>query len=162
MNRSKFVWLCVAILGASATAQMSVSVPNDPESAAWVARVQSIPVSQLEKDLPDVNLQDWLSAEAGPDAKVGWGHTPPYMGLCWNNTMFSHCGCSSVDASVKTWDGRQFFVQIAVGYACAVPAFDAGMVAIRKGHAAFIRRLSDLPHVLWRNPDETRHIEGTR
>jgi hypothetical protein len=161
MNRLKFAWLCAVILGASATAQISGSVPTDPGLADWVARVQSIPVSQLEKGLPNVTLQDWLLAEAGPDAKVGWSYTPPRMGLCWGSKA-PNCDCSAVDAGVKTWDGREFFVQIRIGGACTVAAFDTGMVAIRNGHGVVIRRLSDIPRLLSRNPGETGHVEGTR
>jgi hypothetical protein len=165
MNR--FVILCLfgaSILGACSAAQVSVTTvqTDDPGLADLIAHVKDTPVSQLDKNLPDVGLLDWILAEAGPDAKIGWSYTPPYMGLCWNNTRYPHCACGAVDVAAKTWDGREFFVQIAAGSACTTPSFDSGMVAMRKRNAAFIRHLSDLPRLLWKDPGERRHIEDTR
>jgi len=153
MNARTFSWLCPIILGASGAAQISVSVPTDPEQRGQIESVEAIRASQLDKNLPDVILEDWLLAEAGPDAKIGWSYTPPYMGLCWNNTRYPHCACGAVDVGAKTWDGREFSVQIAIGGACGSPVFDTGMVSGgKKEGATFMRSLSDLPRLRWANP----------
>jgi len=159
MNRLKILWLCTVILGGSAAAQISVSVPRDPELADLVARVQCTRASQLEKELPGVSLSDWLLAEAGPDAKVAWSYLRPTV---WDEIADPYFGCALVSADATTWDGRSFFVSIATDGACSVPAFHSGIVTPSIKGGTSIRRLSELPRLLWKNPNKYHRTEAMR
>jgi hypothetical protein len=159
MNRLKILWLCTVILGGSAAAQIRVSVPRNPELADLVARVQDTRASQLDKDLPDVSLSDWLLAQAGPDAKVAWAYRPP---IVWDDIADPYYGCAFVSADATTWDGRSFFVSIATDGACSVPTFDSGIVVSSKKGGTSIHRLSELPRLLWKNPNKYHRTEAMR
>lgn len=154
-------FLCAIFLDATAAAQISVSVPTDPEVRDRVQRVQVIPASQLDKELPNVSLGDWLLAEAGPDAKIAWYSNLYDLGEL-NNTADPYRDCGFVYADTRTYDGREFLVKIATGGACKVPVFDMGWVALGEKEGARLRHLSDLPPLRWRNPTKTRRTEGTR
>jgi hypothetical protein len=160
MNALKISWLCPFILSMSAAAQISVSLPTDPEQRGYIERVMAIPVSQLDQNLPDVSLQDWLLAEAGPDAKIAW--YPESIITQLNDTGDPYRDCGLVYAYATTWDGREFFVKIGVGGTCGAPVFDMGgmMAASKKEGGALIRRLSDLPRLRWANPKKVSRTEG--
>jgi hypothetical protein len=153
--------LCLVALSALALAQTDASGAFDDRTSKFIGMVQDLPTSELDPKLPSIRFADWLLAEGGPDAKIEWSYTSGYMGLCWNNTAYPHCACDAVDADVRTWDGREFFVQIRIGGVCSVPVFDTGMMAVsKKEGAAFMHHLSDLPRLRWSNPRKTRLTEG--
>jgi hypothetical protein len=164
MNVLKILCLCPIILAASAAAQISVSVPTDETQADVVARVQATLASQLDEELPNIGLGEWLLEVTGPDAKVTWSYSQFRMGLCGMGRADHYCDCGSANAVAKTYYGRVFFVQIAVGGACSVPVFDTGMMAAvsKKEGGAFIYRLSDLPRRRWQNSRSSQRSEGMK
>jgi hypothetical protein len=162
MNRLQLVFVSAAILAGSTAAQIRISVPTDPDLADRIARIQVFPASLLEKELPDVSLGEWLLEEAGPDARIWWSDSPPYTGLCRNNTADLSCACGTVSADVRTWDGRTYAVSIAAGGAGSVPTCASGIVASSTYGSTRIRELHDLPRLLWKDPRKRRPNEAMK
>jgi hypothetical protein len=158
----RFAILCLlgaCILGTCSAAQVSVTTAGtgDPRLDELIAHVKGTPASRMDQTLPAVSLSDWLLAEAGPDAKVTWAYRPPRGFDFFNPHFCSEC----VEAYATMWNGRHFSVLIANGMD-AGPTFYSGTMMIPKEGIVTIRRLSDLPGLLWKVSKNLNRAEAKR
>jgi len=110
--------------------------PTDAQVGAIIAKIQSMPVSKLDRKLPKTSLQYWLQAQASPDAKIAWafednGHRKP----------------DCVQINVLLRDGRYIFLEIDVGTNSRRPRiYHVSVITTRT--QADVSKLHDLQQVL--------------
>lgn len=125
--------LSLTIMGQVSSAPSALT---DAQVGAIIAKIQSMPVSKLDRKLPKISLQNWLQAQAGPDAKIAWafednGHPKP----------------DCVQTNVLLKDGRSLFLEIDVGTNSSRPrVYYASVIATRTQAQA--SKLHDLEQVL--------------
>jgi len=132
--------LCAGILASFASAQAGTPQQlTDAQLADLVAKVQNMPASKLDKNLPSGRLVDWLQAQGGPGARIAWdfrttaGTHPP-------DSMPNY-----VEAVATLKKDQSFMVSIEVGKDERRPSFHSGWVIIGRNNYIELERLSDLP-----------------
>lgn len=125
--------LSLTIMGQVSSAPRALT---DAQVEAIIVKIQSMPVSKLDRKLPKTSLQNWLQAQAGPDAKIAWafednGHQKP--------------DCVQINVLLK--DGRYILLEIDVGTNSRRPrVYYANVIATRT--QAEVSKLRDLQQVL--------------
>ena len=124
---------------------------TDPQAADLIARVKDVSASSLERKLPTVRFEDWVSANAGPDWTITWGFSEGAK-----NAGFP----DSVDVRGNTKDGRYFRLSIgtAMNGSQVLLFWHSGAVNVQPRWVG-LAHLSQLPRLL-PHPSQSSHTSA--
>jgi hypothetical protein len=127
--------------------------PADKTQADAIQRVKSLPISSLERNLPKVTLEFFLSYEGG-GAPIQWRVNDCREHVPDKTTDQGRESATCVQADIDLKDGRAVNVMVSVGTLdggpVGVPTIYGVRVTDRIGTIHRLDRLSDLPVELHR------------
>jgi hypothetical protein len=160
MNRRlSLCFVCCSIFCIALSAQVNApGQPTDARVADLIAQVKNMPASKLDAALPSTKLEEWLQAQAGPDAKIGWA----FRSVPQDAKAGAHGAPACVEAVATLNDGRSFWVLIDVSTNPDHPRLFDANVLTGKTEMSEVRRLHDLPRVLRQTSHDPDHSEAQR
>jgi len=147
-------------------ASLAFSQNQSVQQTKLIATVKSTPISQLDRALPPVRLDQWLRTEAGADARYQWE-----VNDCGEQTGSPGQNANEIPTFVEAYawlkDGREMMIMIAITKSAAAPrpkqnltVYFAQLVTTRE--RITIKQLSDFPAALVRTHDPASTSEIAR